>query len=110
MQTVVRHEPSVTARSTMTNEDGQGRPVRAGAALAEERNGAAGVVQRSCTLRDSGGRRWTVAVASERGDSNRYYSELLLVSQSPISNESGLDPSEIEKTSLPLASMLSIAR
>jgi hypothetical protein len=42
VQTVARHEPSVPGRSTSTNEDGQGRPVRAGAALAAERNGAAG--------------------------------------------------------------------
>jgi hypothetical protein len=42
VQTVARQEPSVIGRSAPTNEDGQGRTVRAGAALAAERNGAAG--------------------------------------------------------------------
>ena len=47
MQAVARQEPRVTGRSVLPNEDGQGRPVRAGAALAAVRSGAAVAAERS---------------------------------------------------------------
>lgn len=44
---IARQEPSVPGRSTVLNEDGQGRPVRAGATLAAVRSGAAVAAERS---------------------------------------------------------------